>query len=60
MQELKMISSRENEKIKELIKLSAKKYRHKLEKFKIENLAIIFDEICSGKFIERNRVMVFF
>lgn len=52
MQELKMISSRENEKIKELVKLSSKKYRYKLGKFKIENLAIIFDALKSGHAFE--------
>lgn len=52
MSELKMISSRDNEKIKDLIKLSAKKYRYKLGKFKIENLAIIFDALRSGHAFE--------
>lgn len=45
---MKEISSRDNEKIKELIKLSQKKYRHKLGRFKVENLAIIFDALRSG------------
>ena len=52
MKELKNISSRENEKIKELIKLSSKKYRYKLNKYKIENLAIIFDALKSGHVFE--------
>jgi len=47
IQEIKIISSRENEKIKELIKLSSKKYRYRLNRYKIENLAIIFDALKS-------------
>jgi len=43
------ISSKDNEKIKVLKKLRAKKYRNKLNKFVVENLAIIYDGLKSGR-----------
>lgn len=43
-----MITSKDNEKIKYLKKLSQKKYRDKTGQFLVENLVIINDAICSG------------
>lgn len=43
-----VLSSKDNEKIKVLKKLGAKKYRNKLNKFLVENLAIIHDALKSG------------
>lgn len=41
------ISSKDNEKIKNLKKLSKKKYRRKFGKFVVENLAIVYDALQS-------------
>ena len=44
----KKITSQSNTKIKWLKKLSQKKYRHKNNKFIIENLTTIYDALKSG------------
>jgi TrmH family RNA methyltransferase len=48
MLKVKKISSRQNNKIKLLRKLSSKKYRRQTNKFTVENLAIIYDALKSG------------